>query len=70
MVVAGRCLNRLEHRDSEWRIAERLYVMDWNRNIPSTCRWDGGIYASLNNRGARKPDDLLYRAAEFAGTMS
>ncbi len=39
MVVAGRYLNRLEHRDSEWRIAERLYVMDWNRNIASTRQW-------------------------------
>ena len=68
MVVAGRYLDRLEHRDGEWRIAERVYVMDWNRNIPSTCNWTDGIYANLNNRGTRKPDDLLYRVPAFAGT--
>ena len=68
MVVGGRYLDRLEHRDGEWRIVERIYVMDWNRNIPSTCNWDEGIYANLNNRGTRKPDDLLYRTPAFAGT--
>jgi hypothetical protein len=60
MVVGGRYLDRLEKRDGAWRIARRLYVMDWNRNVPSTCRWDDGIYAALVNRGARKPHDPLY----------
>ena len=59
MVVGGRYLDRLERRGGEWRIAWRTYVMDWNRNVPSTCRWDEGIYARLRNRGARFPDDPL-----------
>jgi hypothetical protein len=42
-----------------WKIFSRVYVMDWNRNIPSTCEWDTGIYANLKNRGARWPDDRL-----------
>ena len=60
MVVGGRYLDRLEKRNGEWRIASRLYVMDWNRNVPSTCQWDEGIYAGLVNRGSRKPDDPSY----------
>ena len=61
MVVGGRYLDRLERRGGAWRIAERLYLMDWNRNIASTSQWDDGIYASLKSRGSRKPDDPLYR---------
>ncbi len=59
MVVGGRYLDRLEQRDGEWRIAQRTYVMDWNRNTPSTAQWDEGIYAGLKIRGARWPDDPL-----------
>jgi hypothetical protein len=60
MVVGGRYLDDLEKRDGAWRIARRLYVMDWNRNVPSTAQWREGIYAGLVNRGARKPDDPSY----------
>ena len=59
MVVGGRYLDRIERRDGVWKILSRVYVMDWNRNIPSTCAWDTGIYATLNNRGTRYPDDML-----------
>jgi hypothetical protein len=59
MVVGGRYLDRLERRDGAWRIADRTYVMDWNRNIPSTAQWDEGIYAGLRRRGGRLPDDPL-----------
>lgn len=64
MVVAGRYLDRLEKRAGEWRIKERLYVMDWNRNDPSSARWDEGIYAMLSTRGGRAPDDPYYRLLE------
>lgn len=59
MVVGGRYLDRLERRGGEWRIAQRTYVMDWNRNTPSTSQWDEGIYAGLKIRGGRWPDDPL-----------
>lgn len=58
--VAGRYLDQLERRDGEWRIAHRRYVMDWNRNGPSTAQWDDGLYARLTRRGARFPADPLY----------
>lgn len=57
MLIAGRYLDRFEARNGEWRILDRLYVMDWNRNGPSTAIWDEGIYQSLTVRGARTPDD-------------
>lgn len=57
MVVGGRYLDRFEKRDGEWRIAYRLYCMDWNRNVPSTDGGDEGIYAGLQTRGARFPND-------------
>jgi hypothetical protein len=59
MVVGGRYLDRLERRDGVWRISNRVYVMDWNRNGPSTSQWEGGIYAGLTIRGGRWPNDPL-----------
>lgn len=55
--VGGRYLDRLEKRCGEWRLAHRRYVMDWNRNGPSTCQWDGPLYGTLGRRGARGADD-------------
>ena len=60
MVVGGRYLDDLERREGAWRIARRLYVMDWNRNTACTAQWDEGIYAGLKHRGARHPHDPLY----------
>lgn len=63
MEVGGRYLDRLEKREGAWRILHRRYVMDWNRNGPSTCRWDGPLYGTLTRRGARAPDDPLHTGA-------
>ncbi|WP_293903135.1 nuclear transport factor 2 family protein [Phenylobacterium sp.] len=59
MVVGGRYLDLLERRDGAWRVSHRTYVMDWNRNTVSTCRWDDGLYTGLKIRGGRWPDDPL-----------
>ena len=61
MTVGGRYLDTLDRRAGEWRIVERLYVMDWNRQGPATMRVAGGLYDILQRRGGRKPDDPLYR---------
>ena len=61
MTVGGRYLDTLDRRAGEWRIVERLYVMDWNRQGPATMRAEGGLYDILQRRGGRKPDDPLYR---------
>ena len=60
MVVGGRYLDRLERREDGWQIAERLYVMDWNRQGPATMLDSGGLYDTLRRRGARWPDDPSY----------
>ncbi len=60
MEVGGRYLDQMEKRHGEWRIADRHYVMDWNRNGPSTAQWDQGLYAQLSRRGARAPADPFY----------
>ena len=57
MVVGGRYLDNLECRQGRWRIFSRLYVMDWNRNSPSTSEWETGIYVGLKTRGSRSPND-------------
>jgi SnoaL-like domain len=53
LVVGGRYLDRLEKREGRWQIAERLYVMDWNRTSPSTMQLEGGLFDGLQRRGAR-----------------
>ena len=63
MEVGGRYLDQLEKRSDEWRIVHRRYVLDWNRNTASTALWDGPLYAGLQRRGARAPDDPLYTGA-------
>jgi len=57
MVVGGRYLDTLVKRAGEWRIAERLYIMDWNREGPATMIEAGGLYDTLARRGSRAPDD-------------
>jgi len=57
LVVGGRYLDTLAKVEGRWRIAQRLYVMDWNRTGPSTMQTQGGLFDGLQRRGARGPDD-------------
>lgn len=57
LVVGGRYLDRLVKLEGRWRIAERLYVMDWNRTSPATMQTAGGLFDGLQRRGARVPED-------------
>jgi hypothetical protein len=57
LVVGGRYLDRLEKHGGRWLIAERLYVMDWNRSGPATMALAGGLLGGLQRRGARGADD-------------
>ena len=60
-IVGGRYLDRFERRSGEWKIAHRLYVMDWNRNMPSTVDWHGSFFADLAV-GRINGDDVSYQA--------
>jgi len=57
LVVGGRYLDRLAKHEGRWRIAERLYVMDWNRTAPATMQLEGGLFDGLQRRGARGAAD-------------
>ena len=57
LVVGGRYLDTLTKADGTWRIAERVYVMDWNRTQPATMRQSGGLFDTLQRQGSRTPDD-------------
>lgn len=57
LVVGGRYLDTLVKRVGRWQIAERLYVMDWNRTAPSTMALEGGLFDGLKRRGARSAGD-------------
>ena len=57
LVVGGRYLDTLAKTAGQWRITERLYVMDWNRTAPSTMQTAGGLFDGLQRRGARGDND-------------
>lgn len=57
LVVGGRYLDTLVKQDSVWRIAERLYIMDWNRTQPATMQTTGGLFDGLQRRGSRGAED-------------
>ena len=57
LVVGGRYLDTLEKHGGRWLIAERLYVMDWNRTAPATMQLAGGLFDGLQRRGARGAED-------------
>ncbi len=57
LVVGGRYLDTLVKQGGAWRISERLYVMDWNRTSPSTMQTSGGLFDTLQRRGARGAED-------------
>lgn len=57
VVVGGRYLDTLAKTGGRWLIAERLYVMDWNRSAPATMALEGGLFDGLRRRGARGAAD-------------
>ncbi len=59
-LLVGRYLDRYERRDGVWKIAHRMFVMDWNQNEPNTSEWDEGMYGDLKARGRRDRSDSVY----------
>ena len=64
LIVGGRYLDRFERRDREWRIADRLFVLDWNQSQPATGDWNSGLVAQLKTRGSHDRQDPSYRRFE------
>ena len=59
-LVGGRYLDRFERRAGVWKIAERVFVQDWNMRQPSTAAFDEAFYAGLKLRGCYGPSDPVY----------
>ncbi|MCP3990047.1 MAG: nuclear transport factor 2 family protein [Actinomycetia bacterium] len=53
----ARYVDRFEHRDDAWRIADRVVIVEWNDAAPITPTRGSGRYA----RGLRNPNDLAYQ---------
>jgi hypothetical protein len=58
--MGGRYLDRLEKRDDEWRIAERVLVLDWMTEYPESGDWDTRL-PGVAFRTNIWPDDPSYR---------
>lgn len=43
----GRCLDRFELRNGEWRIADRVIVFDKGRSDPVVAKWGGAMTQDL-----------------------
>jgi hypothetical protein len=59
-ISGGRYLDRFDRRNGQWKFSERVFVMDFNINQPSTAIFDAGPYESLKLRGGFKPLDPVY----------
>jgi hypothetical protein len=59
-LTGGRYLDRFERRGGVWKIAERVFVQDWNQSQPSTAVFDDAFYGGLKLRGCYGPSDPVY----------
>jgi hypothetical protein len=59
-ITGGRYLDRYERRAGEWKIAERVFVQDWNASQPTTAVFDDAFYGGLKLRGCYGPGDPVY----------
>ena len=59
-ILGGRYVDRFERRNGVWKIAERVFVQDWNINQPTTASFDDAFYGTLKLRGGYKPNDPVY----------
>jgi hypothetical protein len=58
-MVGGRYLDKYKCENGLWKFTQRLFVMDWNKNEPSTENWTDGIGA-LVARGRLDGDDPVH----------
>jgi len=43
VVIGGRYLDRMQRRDSEWRIGQRTMLYDWLQDVGGSVDWSGGV---------------------------
>jgi SnoaL-like domain len=68
VVTAGRYLDRFVRREREWRIAERVVVIDWFREFADSADWQQGVFGGPCVMGGKHPEDISYALfREWAG---
>jgi hypothetical protein len=69
IIAGGRYVDRFERRHGEWRIADRVVVVDWNQNLAVTARWEGPMHGNWRPRGERGKNDRSYglKGPSFGG---
>ncbi len=63
VMSGGRYIDRYVRLEGEWKIKERVFVVDWNRTDPSTFQ-DDGFYEGLKQRAQWGKDDPVYQLWE------
>ncbi len=58
--MGARYIDRMEMRDDEWRIADRVVVVDWFRVYPDSADWSNGFLGMGAEPGGRMPNDRSY----------
>jgi len=58
LVAGARYLDRFEKRNGEWRIADRICIIDHSRRTAAT---ESNRYDNIQWKGAKSPDDPIYR---------
>jgi hypothetical protein len=61
VIAGGRYVDRMEKRDDEWRIIERLVVTDWFRQHADSADWSNGMMGMMIEPGGRCPADESYK---------
>lgn len=59
-LIGGRYLDTYTRASGDWKIASRLFVLDWNMNHPSTAVWDEGLFGMIKLRGLQSKADPVY----------
>jgi hypothetical protein len=62
LFAGGRCVDRLERRSDEWRIAARITKGDWVRQATGSADWSTPVLQGyVPKYGLRAPDDPFWR---------
>jgi hypothetical protein len=64
--LRGRYLDTVERREAEWKIAQRVALLDITQQRPLEAEWD---LAHFFIRGVRWPDDLVFSPHKLAARV-
>lgn len=66
-IGGARYLDKLQKREDEWRVIERVMVIDWMKNIPDNPNWGVDPIGVQYTVGGRKPDDRSMQLFKYIG---